>query len=199
MNYFYAFLFCVLLISCHSQNILSYEQGLAKCSEIEAEKKKDNPNGLSFIGPECMIGAQLPDFKLTSIKGSKIDHQSLKGKVSIINFWFTSCTPCIAEIPGFNAIVERFGTDQINYIAIGRDEPGEIKEFLKDHPWKFEQVANGNETIKKDFQIQWGYPTTFVVDKNAKIVLAFSGGKTDSTAAQEIQNKLIPVIEKELK
>ena len=146
-----------------------------------------------------MIGSQIPDFESVSIQGNKINRDQLKGKLSILNFWFISCPPCVAEIPGFNSIVEKYGEDQINYIAISRDTEGHIQEFLSTNPWKFEQIANGNETIMETFKVRWGFPTTFLLNKNAEIILAFSGGKTDSTAVQEVRNKLIPAIERELK
>lgn len=178
---------------------VTYEKGLEQCDNIRAEKKKAKPNTLSFTGPECMIGAQTPKFESTSMAGTTITRESLKGKISIINFWFISCPPCVAEIPGFNAIVEKFGKDQINYIGIGRDTEKDIKEFLVEHPWQFDQITNAETLIMDVFKIRWGFPTTFVLNRNAEIVAAFSGGKTDSSAVQEIQDTLIPVIEKELK
>jgi hypothetical protein len=53
--------------------------------------------------------------------------------------------------------------------------------------------------MQNNFNLRWGFPTTFLLNKNAEVILAFSGGKSDSTAVEEIKNKLIPVIEKELK
>jgi peroxiredoxin len=198
MKYTYAAIFALMLICCQKRKLVTYEEGLENCNKIQEEKKKDNPNGLFFVSADCLIGSRIPEFETTSIEGEKISNELLKGKVSIINFWFISCAPCVAEIPGFNAIVEKFGKDHVNYIAIGRDDKKEIQEFLHKHPWGFKHIANGNEIITNDFKIRWGFPTTFLLDKNAKIVLALSGGKSDSTAVQEIQNKLIPIIEREL-
>ena len=185
--------------SCHRANILTYAECLENCDRIQEERQKENPNVFSFDGVECMIGAQIPEFEANTIEGVKINRELLKGKLTIINFWFTTCPPCVAEIPGLNSIVNKFGTNKINYIAIGRDNNQDIKEFLTKNPWRFEQIPNGNEITQNIFKIRWGFPTTFLLNKNAAIVFAFSGGKTDSTAVEEIQNKLIPVIEKELK
>lgn len=198
MKYSIAILFLFVFNSCLKQKIATYEAGLDNCDRIQEEKMKENPNGFFFVGVDCLIGAQIPKFEATSMEGKKINSESLKGKLSIVNFWFTTCPPCVAEIPGFNAIVDKFGADKINYIAIGRDNSQDIKEFLNKNPWKFEQIPNGNEIIQNTFKIRWGFPTTFLLNKNAEIVLAFSGGNTDATAVPEIQNKLIPAIEKEL-
>ena len=111
----------LLLNSCQPKQAVTYAQGLENCDKIEEEKKKNNPNEFFFVSADCITGAQVPEFEARSIDGRKINSELLKGKVTILNFWFIACPPCVAEIPGFNAIVEKFGTDQINYIAIGRD------------------------------------------------------------------------------
>jgi thiol-disulfide isomerase/thioredoxin len=137
MKYAFAALFCLSLLACRTKKVFTYEEGLANCNKIKEEKKKENPNQLFYVGPDCMMGAQMPEFEATSMEGVAINKESLKGKVSIINFWFISCPPCVAEIPGFNVIVEKYGKDQINYIAIGRDRKKDIQEFLLEHPKRF--------------------------------------------------------------
>jgi len=178
---------------------MTYEEGLENCNRIQKEKEKDNPNAFSLGDPDCVVGSQIPEFEASTMEGKKINRELLKGKISIVNFWFTSCPPCVAEIPGLNSIVERYGGTKINYIAIGRDNSQDIKDFLTENPWKFEHIPNGNEIMQNNFKLRWGFPTTFLLNKNAEVILAFSGGKSDSTAVEEIQNKLIPIIEKELK
>jgi thiol-disulfide isomerase/thioredoxin len=197
MKYILALLFISLALGCRKIKVLSYEEGLANCTQLQMEKKKEKT--FSFVGSECMLGAQIPEFEAMSIGGKKINNSLLKGKLSIINFWFITCPPCVAEIPGLNLILDKYGTHKINYLAIGKDNRKDIDEFLQEHPWKYDIIANGGQIIEDTFSIRWGFPTTFLLNKNAEIILAFSGGKSDSTAIEEIQNKLIPFIEKELK
>jgi thiol-disulfide isomerase/thioredoxin len=188
-----------LLLSCISTPATSYDEALNQCDSIIIKLKNENPKELFFLGPKCLIGAELPLFNQTSKDQIEISNQSLKGKLSIINFWFITCPPCIAEIPGLNKIVKKYGTDEINYIAIGRDNKRDIEEFLLETDWNFQHIMDGAELIKDTFNIKWGFPTTFVLNKDAEIIEAFSGGKSDSTAIQQIQDKLIPIIEKGLK
>ena len=199
MKYLTTILFLLLIIGCQKSKVLTYAEGLENCNRIQKEKQKDNPNAFLLEDADCIVGSKIPEFEATTIEGKKINRELLKGKFSIINFWFTSCPPCVAEIPGLNSIVERYGANKFNYIAIGRDNSQDIKDFLTENPWKFEQVPNGNEIMQNNFNLRWGFPTTFLLNKNAEVILAFSGGKSDSTAVEEIKNKLIPVIETELK
>ncbi|MGB0839379.1 MAG: TlpA family protein disulfide reductase [Chitinophagales bacterium] len=179
-----------------TQNIksISYDEGLGNCIKI----KEDNPDNYFRLLDNCMVGSELPKFKATSINGEVIDSERLKGKVSIINFWFTTCAPCVAEIPGFNAIVDKFGRENINFISIARNNQQEMEEFLKIHPWNFAHVSNDKNIINDVFKIQFGYPTTYLLNKDAQIIKSFSGGAMGEQAVIEIQNKLVPAIEEAL-
>ncbi len=195
MKYLVAVILLFSTIACQSQSVLSYEEGLAQCTRLREDFARDKPSALPYIPPSCIQGAILPEFESTTIEGLTISNQSLKGKISVINFWFIACPPCVAEIPGLNALVEKYGSDQINFIAVGRDSEQDIRDFLNDHPWRFQIVANSEYLVDEVFKIRWGYPTTFVVNQKGEIVLAFSGGKTDESAVEEIQEQIIPVIE----
>lgn len=190
---------CLFLLTCKAPKAFTYEQGHQNCDkEIEA-KKKENPGSFFFVGPSCILGSSIPPFQATTLSGKQIDANYFKGKVTVINFWFIACHPCVAEIPGFNKIVQIVGKNKVNYLAIGRDSEIDIRNFLTKHPWEFDHIGNANNLIYDVFRIRWGFPTTFLVNKKSEIVLAFSGGKTDESAVQEIQDKLLPKIEVELR
>ncbi|MBK7880543.1 MAG: TlpA family protein disulfide reductase [Saprospiraceae bacterium] len=146
------------------------------------------------IGPDCLIGARVPDFEVELIDGSKYSSENLKGKVSVINFWFIDCPPCVAEINGLNSLVKLFGKNKLNYIAIGRDQRSDIESFLKNNVWNYKHISGETKIIDNIFKLYWGYPTTFVLNKQTEIIYATSGGKSDSTASQELLDKLIPII-----
>ena len=173
---------------------ITYDAGLQNCLKIKA----DNPDDF-FATKDCLVGVDIPNFTTTSIDGKSIDSESLKGKLTIINFWFTTCAPCVAEIPGFNAIVKKYGKDKINFISIAKNKKPEIEAFLEKHPWDFAHISNEDDLIKKTFKIQFGYPTTYLLNKDAQIIKSFSGGAIGTEAAAQIQNKLIPAIDAELK
>lgn len=199
MKYLLHLFILLLLSNCQRAKPISYEEGLSRCLQLQEQKHAANPNAFQMETADCMIGAQIPDFEETTLEGVKMNRKLLMGKPTLLNFWFTTCAPCVAEIPGFNAIVQKFGVEKMNYVAIGRDNREDIQEFLQKTPWSFTQISNDNDLIQHTFKMHWGYPTTFLLNKNAEIVLVFSGGKTDSTAVEEVQKKLIPAIEKELR
>ncbi|MBI5917324.1 MAG: TlpA family protein disulfide reductase [Bacteroidetes bacterium] len=188
-----------IIISCKSTHKTQYIEGLVNCHT--SNKKITDRSLMSYeaFQPKCLIGVQMPSFKATTIAGKLIDDAYFKGKVTIVNFWFASCQPCVAEIPGFNQLVKKYGKKKVSYLAIGRDKAQDIDEFLDKHPWDFDHVANGEKLIADVFDLTWGYPFTFLVNEDSKIVMAFTGGFDDERATTDIQNKLIPKIEELLK
>ena len=175
---YFSLLLFPTLIDSQSNIGISYQEGLDNCQRIIEEKQKLSPDEHIYTGPDCLIGARVPEFSGITIDGKEISSDYFKGKVTILNFWMISCPPCIAEIPEFNNIVDKFGHDKLNYLAIGLDDEKDIVDFLKKHPWDFSQLSSMMVSIEI-FKVKWGFPTTFVINENAVIIAAFSGGKPD--------------------
>lgn len=189
---------CILPSTILCQGI-TYEEGLNNCKKILEEKQKLNPDTYIISGPDCIIGARVPDFSAITLDGKEISADYFKGKITVLNFWLISCPPCLAELPGFNKVIEKFGHERLNYLAISLDDKEDIEHHLKNNPWGFSQIASGIEITLDVFQARWGFPTTFVINEDAVIIAAFSGGKTDETAPKELEDKLTDIINTVLK
>ena len=185
-----------LFISCSSEPVMDYKTAFKNCP-IDTIKMLGAEDTMEFYMPDIngLIGAQLPDFVATTLDGKTIDHTYFQDKVSVINFWFEGCHPCEAEMPGFNKLVERYDQKPVTFLAIGKNSPADIKDFIARKPFNFDHIAYGLPIIQDTFQACWGYPLTMVADKDMRIVYASHGGRDDSTAVGEIQAVLIPVID----
>lgn len=172
---------------------VSYQDGLDNCRRIATEYSKANPGIVGLMNPDCMIGSGAPDFSAITLDGEPFTTLSLKGKITVLNFWTISCPPCIAEIPGFNNVVQKYGRENFNFVAIGMDDEKDIRKFLVNNPWNFDQVAAASSLILDQFYIRWGFPTTFVFDQEGVIIGAFSGGKSDESAVKEIEENLAAI------
>jgi peroxiredoxin len=186
------------LLKSQSSKTISYQEGIDHCLELVAQHKKEEPDKFFMAQPNCLIGVQVPEFSATTLEGKKFSSNYFNGKITILNFWTVSCQPCIAEIPGFNALVDQYGNGMVQFLAIGNDSEADIKKFLQQNPWKFNQASNGMLIQMEIFQLRSGYPTTYVINREGTIISAFAGGKSDERAAQEIQDKLKPILDKEL-
>ncbi|MEP6647754.1 MAG: TlpA disulfide reductase family protein [Saprospiraceae bacterium] len=192
-------LLMLLLNSACQKPPLDYETALSHC--IVTHDSVTNTGERIIVGSNenCILGAQLPEFAGTTMDGKKIDKSYFEGKVSVINFWFEGCMPCEAEMPGFNKLVEKYKSQPVNFLAIGRDSPKDITDFLTAHPFNVDHIAYGQPIIEGNFQTRWGFPLTIVADKHLKILYAREGGRTDSLAITAIQSALTPVIDMALK
>ena len=105
----------------------------------------------------------LPYFEIEKHKGGFLNSDSLKGKPTIINLWFTNCPPCIDEIPTLNSLKEKYG-NKINTIAITFQDRGKVYLFNKVYNFDFEILINAKKYI--DFLGINGYPKIILLDRN---------------------------------
>ena len=79
-------------------------------------------------------GKQAPDFTFTDLNGKESRLSALRGKVVLINFWASWCTPCLTEFPKMIRLIEHFNGDVV-LLAISKDENiDDIHRFLARFP-----------------------------------------------------------------
>lgn len=113
-----------------------------------------------------------PGFSLTSVEGEKFELTALRGKVVVLNFWFTGCAPCIAEFGALNGLVDKFKNKGVVFIAPTLDNVATLKSFLKEHRFKYHVVPNAGGLIVSTYSDGSGnvvFPTHIVIDKEGKI------------------------------
>lgn len=108
------------------------------------------------------------DYTLTSIDGSTLRVGSLKGKVVVMDFWATWCTPCRAQHPLYEEVKKRFhGNQDVVFLAINTDEEhDQVKPFLLDQKWQGAvYFEDGLSRVLKVTSI----PTTVIFDKRGEV------------------------------
>ena len=80
--------------------------GLAGCNQHSANPPPRREDGVA-VGE---IGSRLPDFSAEDLRGRKISSADLRGKVVLIDFWATWCQPCKKEMPGYQKLVDKYGS-----------------------------------------------------------------------------------------
>jgi len=147
---------------------------------------------------DCLIGIETPNFKAVTINNDSIELKKYLGNVVVINFWFISCAPCIAEMPGLNDIVKKYINDSVKFISITKETKSNILDFFsnKKH-FDFEIISDNEEIFREifSFKVGFGYPTTLVIDKEGVIRYIKSGGYSDKRAKNAIKNDLLPIID----
>jgi thiol-disulfide isomerase/thioredoxin len=112
------------------------------------------------------------DIRFTALDGREVDLAKLKGKVVLVEFWSTTCGPCIAEMPRVKAVYEKFHKRGFEVVAISLDDKeNTLRRFIKEQelPWPqhFDGKGWGNE-----FGVRYGIfgiPTMWLVDKQGNL------------------------------
>jgi len=182
----------VLLLVFFTSNISSqnnFKKSVEKCYN---QKEFNNIGYRLEHEKECFVGLEFPDFIIEDANGSFIARDQLKGKITIINFWFVACAPCIAEIPGLNLIYNEFKGDNFLFIAATTDDTETVKEYFEDRDidLKFNIVPNSLDWFRNELGFKSGFPTTIIIDRKGIIRDMFSGGRTDHRAIEDIYNRI---------
>jgi thiol-disulfide isomerase/thioredoxin len=132
--------------------------------------------------------ATAPVFTAVDLDGHTLSPVSLRGKVVLINFWATWCPPCRAEIPDLVALQEKY-RDHVQIIGISQDEvPREVvKRFAADHKMNYPVVMSTPE-IEKLFPGIGALPTSYVVDRDGRVVQKHVGMLTARTTEYEMRH-----------
>jgi thiol-disulfide isomerase/thioredoxin len=199
---FVAGLFLLLAYLANAQSRLgqcAIKRSEALAGVINMKKDTDSLAGqrLAVIDrdwQDCVVGAPMPSFTLSMIPSGVLDSKALKGKIILINFWFTTCAPCIAEMPGLNKLASEYKGSNVVFVGFTFENRDKIETvFLPSHPFDFRIVPDAGE-MEKLFGID-DYPSTFIVDASGRIRKAWSGGPNGPTAKDEIYQKIKPVLD----
>lgn len=121
---------------------------------------------------ERIIGKPIPKFALKDLNGKTLKLEDFKGKPMVINFWFTSCPPCVMEMPELNRIKSLPEYSDVSFLAITFDNKDKVKKFLTKKQFDFIHLVNAKEYCE---YFTTDYPINLFVDKNG-IVTDLQGG-----------------------
>ena len=138
----------------------------------------DQRSDLLFGTRSPLIGTELPDLKVTTLEGETIELKSLVGKVVVLDFWATWCSPCVRAMPDLIAATSEFPVEDVVLLALNQEEDAStISDFLAGRGWKL-QVGLDNGTIARRLQVQ-SLPQTIVIAPDGKIAFVKVGYSSD--------------------
>lgn len=111
--------------------------------------------------------------KFNAVKGGKVDLETLKGKVVLIDFWATWCGPCVKEVPNVVATYEKLHDKGFEIVGISLDQNrSALTKFTKDNKMTWPQYFDGkgwDNEVSTRFGIR-SIPAMWLVDKEGKLV-----------------------------
>lgn len=133
----------------------------------------------------------LDDLVMVDIDGNQHDFESIGSKIIVLDFWFTTCAPCIKEMPEMNELKEEFGTNNVAWFGVTYDNKEKVNRLLSKVQFDFTIVPNSQHLVDR-FGIKF-FPTTLIIDENRKIVYTGSFFKHNNRL-EEIKTELTKLI-----
>ena len=130
--------------------------------------------GFNYFG----AAAPLPTAQaMSTLAGKEIKIDDYQGKVVLVNFWATSCTGCMAEMPGLVKAQQTLGKDKLVTIAVAMsyDNLDYIQNYLAKTALPFEVVYDQTGVIAKAFGEVQLTPTSFVIGKDGRLMKKIVG------------------------
>ena len=182
--------------------LTSLEEKFPGCGQMPSDDGMSVPadDGM-MMPPDDGSMQKFPAFEGKDLDGNTVKSDELfsANAVTVVNFWFTTCGPCVGELAELDALskelAEKGGTlIGVNSFTLDGDETAisEAKEVLMKKGASYRNVyfASDSEAGKFTANI-FAYPTTYVVDRNGNIVGdPIVGAITEKKQAEALQ-KLI--------
>jgi peroxiredoxin len=130
------------------------------------------------------VDSAAPQFSLQDIDGKTLALANYQGKVVLLNFWATWCTPCRGEIPQFVEFQNTLGPQGLQLIGISMDDDVKpVHEFYQQFKMNY-PVAIGSANLAESYGGVLGLPVTFLIGRDGRIAAKYIGA-TDLTALQQ--------------
>jgi peroxiredoxin len=133
-----------------------------------------------------------PDVAYTLLDGSTSRTAALRGKVVLVNFWATSCTTCVHEMPQIAATHEKFKARGFETLAVAMsyDPPAYVVNFAETRRLPFGVAIDNTGAIARSFGEVRLTPTTVLISKRGEIVKRYVG-EPDFAALHVLVEKLL--------
>jgi cytochrome c biogenesis protein CcmG, thiol:disulfide interchange protein DsbE len=121
-------------------------------------------------------GDKAPDFNIITDSGRRITPESFGGKVLVLNFWATWCTPCVEEIPSLNEMQKRFAKSGVVVVAVSIDKnQRKYRTFLSRIHVSFQTSWDPKAQVSARYGT-FQYPETYIV-KDGRVMRKFANAE----------------------
>jgi thiol-disulfide isomerase/thioredoxin len=115
------------------------------------------------------------DLDLRSVDGKAFSLASLKGRVVVLDFWASWCVPCRASVPFFDRLQATYGSAGLSVVGLTLEADDDaVAAFLEDVPPAFAIVRDPSGRAGEQFEVL-AMPTTFLLDREGRVVARFEG------------------------
>lgn len=147
---------------------------------------------LAIMG--CSQDAELSvaDSPFTVLSGQQTTLRQLTARAVLVNFWATSCTTCVAEMPELIATHQRYAARGYDTVAVAMqyDPPAYVMDFAETRRLPFQVTMDADGRLAHDFGNVQITPTSFLLDANRRVIKRIVGRPDFAALHKEIEKLL---------
>ena len=137
--------------------------------------------------------APAPKLVFSDIPGARRHFSQLKGKVIVVNFWATWCTPCKAEMPEFVRAYAAYRDRGVEFVGAAnepRSAKAKVRAFMQESGIQFPVWLEASEEHLKALGVGPGIPATVIVDRQGRVAARIAG-VTDAGRLRELLDRIL--------
>ena len=129
---------------------------------------------------------EIPPFDLKDLAGKRVTSASLRGKPTLVSFFFSTCVPCVLEVQPINRFAA--ARPQMNFLAVTFDEPAAASAFVKRYGLRWRVIPDAQNFIERMRVKQ--YPLMALFDAQGRLLGTKKGGARDELEAANVEPQL---------
>jgi thiol-disulfide isomerase/thioredoxin len=152
------------------------------------------------VKADASVGTPAPDVTFKDLDDKEVPLSQYKGKVVLVNFWATWCEPCQIEIPWLIEMQQKYSEKGFTILGVDVDDEGKAavapfvaKERFNVNGQKLPMnypILLGNDSVADKFGGLLGFPTSFLISRDGKIIKKVQGLVSYDEIAKAIESQL---------
>jgi|GEM_PF-1810740 len=166
---------------CLPPKLIELETSLNETSSPPPARTIEPPS----ISKHLVVGSVVPDFEFTDFSGKTRHFSEFRGRVVLLDFWASWCSPCLADIPQLKSAYQKYRARGFEIIGMDSETLGQTEvdaEFVKDAQAKAREIVSTRAVnwtqATSDSSLPVGVelfaikslPAKFLIDRSGKVV-----------------------------
>jgi peroxiredoxin len=121
--------------------------------------------------------AAAPQAEFVALSGANFSTADLRGRVVLVNFWATTCTACLEEMPKMVEAWKKYSPRGYEMVAVAMsyDHPNAVAEFARSRALPFRVALDPDGEVARSFGNVVATPTTILLDRRGRVVARYLG------------------------
>jgi peroxiredoxin len=142
-----------------------------------------------------LIGTDAKAFALNDLDGNKVELQSFRGKVVLLNFWGSRCPPCVAALPEVEILSKDFKDKGLVALGVDGESAQVAREFVKNKGYSFATLIDEGKEVSRKYEV-FSTPHFFIIDRKGKIKWRMEGhGPSDGSSLRNAVERVLKGME----